>query len=74
MIEKTPEINEDEQLEALKLFTDKSHMPLLKKISNGYDYWDKVKYLAPKGISSKALWHAVKLQRMLNSKQISFGR
>ena len=74
MIEKTPEINEDEQLEALKLFTDKSYMPLLKKISNGYDYWDKVKYLAPKGISSKALWHAVKLQRMLNSKQISFGR
>lgn len=74
MIEKTPEITQSDLTEAMKLLTDKSHMPLLKKISNGYDYWDKVKYLAPKGISSRALWHAVKLQRMLNSKQISFGR
>lgn len=74
MIEKTPEITQNDLTEAMKLLTDKSYMPLLKKISNGYDYWDKVKYLAPKGISSKALWHAVKLQRMLNSKQISFGR
>ena len=56
MIEKTPEITQNDLTEAMKLLTDKSYMPLLKKISNGYDYWDKVKYLAPKGISSKALW------------------
>ena len=47
MIEKTPEITQSDLTEAMKLLTDKSHMPLLKKISNGYDYWDKVKYLAP---------------------------
>lgn len=74
MIEKTPELTKKDFAEAMKLLTDKNTMPLLKRISSEYYYWDKVKYLAPKGISGTALWHAVKLQRMLNSKQISFGR
>lgn len=55
MIEKTPELTKKDFAEAMKLLTDKNTMPLLKRISSEYYYWDKVKYLAPKGISGTAL-------------------
>ena len=74
MIEKTPELTKKDFTEAMKLLTDKSTMPLLKKISSEYYYWDKMKYLAPEGVSSTALWQAVTLQRMMNAKTVVFGR
>lgn len=35
MIEKTPEITQNDLTEAMKLLTDKSHMPLLKRSATG---------------------------------------
>lgn len=74
MIEKTPELKRAELQKAIKLLSDPRTMSLLNKINNAYFYWDKVKYLAPVGIDAKVMWQAVKLQRMLNSKTITFGR
>jgi len=73
MIELPPQLNQKDIQEASKLICEKSIMPLLKKISYDYCYWDKVKYLAPAGTSNRALWQTVKLQRMLNAKTITFG-
>lgn len=60
----------------MKLLTSRSAMitPLLRKINSEYAYWDKVKYLAPEGIEATTLWQAVKLQRTMNAKTISFGK
>ena len=73
MIEKTPELSYKDKQEAVRLIFDNTITPLLKRISNEYCYWDKVKYLAPEGVSAKALWQAVKLQRMANAKSVRFG-
>lgn len=73
MIEKTPELSFKDKQEAVRLIFDNTITPLLKRISNEYCYWDKVKYLAPEGVSAKALWQAVKLQRMANAKSVRFG-
>lgn len=35
MIEKTPEITQNDLTEAMKLLTDKSYMPLLKRSATG---------------------------------------
>lgn len=74
MIEKVPELRKRELQEAVKLLTNQEIIPLLRKINNDYSYWDKVKYLAPEGVDSKALWQTVKLQRLLNAKAITFGK
>ncbi len=73
MIEKAPSFDGKGIAEAVEYLSANSLEPLLKKINNTYSYWDKVKYLAPEGIDSKTLWHAVKLRRMLNAKTIKFG-
>lgn len=73
MIEKTPELSFKDKQEAVRLIFDNTITPLLKRISDEYCYWDKVKYLAPEGVSAKALWQAVKLQRMANAKSVRFG-
>jgi Fic family protein len=74
MIEPTPKLNNNNLQDALSLFGDPSFAPLLRKIEQKYLYWDKVKYLAPKGISPETLWQAVKLSRTLQMKTLRFGR
>jgi Fic family protein len=74
MIEATPKLNNDNLHEALSLLSDPSFAPLLRTIEQRYLYWDKVKYLAPKGISPETLWQAVKFSRTLQMKTLRFGR
>jgi Fic family protein len=74
MIETTPKLNNDKLHDALSLLGNPSFAPLLRKIEQKYLYWDKVKYLAPKGISPETLWQAVKLSRTLQMKTLRFGR
>lgn len=73
MIEKTPVLSLKDKQEAVRLFFENDITPLLKRISDEYCYWDKVKYLAPEGISAKTLWQLVKMQRTANVKSVRFG-
>lgn len=73
-VEPTPTLNPQKQLEAIQLLTDPKMQPLFQKISSEYLYWDKVKYLAPKGVDKQVLWQAVKIQRLLNAQDIKFGK
>ena len=61
-------------MEAIQMLTNPQIQPLFQKISSEYLYWDKVKYLVPKGIDSLVFWQAVKIQRQLSSQTIKFGR
>ena len=73
-IEPVPTLNPQKQMEAIQMLTNPQIQPLFQKISSEYLYWDKVKYLVPKGIDSLVFWQAVKIQRQLSSQTIKFGR
>lgn len=72
-VEPIPTLNPQKQMEAVELLTNQQMQPLFQKISSEYLYWDKVKYMAPKGTDKQVLWHAVKIQRLLNAQDIQFG-
>ena len=72
-VEPTPSLNPQKQLDAVQLLTNPQMQLLFQKIGNEYLYWDKVKYIAPKGVDKQVLWHAVKIQRQLNAQCIKFG-
>lgn len=72
-VEPTPSLNPQKQLDAVQLLTNPQMQLLFQKIGNEYLYWDKVKYIAPKGVDKLVLWHAVKIQRQLNAQCIKFG-
>lgn len=73
-VEPTPQLNVDKQLDAFQLLVNLNMQPLFQKISNEYLYWDKVKYISPKGVDKQTFWYAVKIQRSLNAKEIHFGK
>lgn len=73
MIEPAPKISNNDLPQALELMLDYKYKKLLSRIDESYLYWDKVKYLAPDGVAPEALWHAVKLQRLINQTTIKFG-
>ena len=73
-IEPTPTLEIEKHLDIITLLTDSELQSLFQKISSEYLYWDKVKYMAPKGVDSRTLWQAVKIQRLLNAQTISFGK
>ena len=68
MIEKTPIFNVTK--ETFDLLLDNDLKPLFNKINTEYLYWDKVKYLAPKGVRPEDLWAAVKIIRNSNMKRV----
>ena len=72
--EPTPMLNPQKQIEAIQLLTNPQMQPLFQKINGDYLYWDKVKYMAPKGTDKEVLWQAVKIQRQLNAQNIQFGK
>ena len=72
-VEPTPSLNPQNQLDAVQLLTNPQMQLLFQKIGNEYLYWDKVKYIAPKGVDKQVLWHAVKIQRQLSAQCIQFG-
>jgi len=73
-IEPTPKMDTSKQISAIELLVRPDLQPLFKSIDSQYLYWDKVKYLVPKGIDKEIFWQAVKIQRQFNSQSIQFGR
>lgn len=68
MIENTPIFNATK--ETFDLLLDNELKSLFNKINTEYLYWDKVKYLAPKGVRPEDLWAAVKIIRNSNMKRV----
>ena len=68
MIENTPIFTVTK--ETFDLLLDNDLKPLFNKINTEYLYWDKVKYLAPKGVRPEDLWAAVKIIRNYNMKRV----
>ena len=68
MIENTPIFNVTK--ETFDLLLDNELKSLFNKINTEYLYWDKVKYLAPKGVRPEDLWAAVKIIRNSNMKRV----
>ena len=68
MIENTPIFTVTK--ETFDLLLDNDLKPLFNKINTEYLYWDKVKYLAPKGVRPEDLWAAVKIIRNSNMKRV----
>ena len=73
-VEPTPALDQEKQFDAIQLLTTPQLQPLFQKISSDYLYWDKVKYLAPKGVDKHILWQAVHIQRQLSAQNVSFGK
>ena len=73
-IEPVPKIEEKNRVEAIQMLIDNDLREVLQKIDREYLYWDKVKYSAPENIDKHTLWHAVKIQRQLNSQTVRFGK
>ena len=55
-VEPTPTLNSQKQTEAIQLLTNPQMQPLFQRISSEYLYWDKVKYIVPKGIDKLVFW------------------
>ena len=72
-VESAPILNEDKMTEAILMLSDQKMKSLFLKIDSEYLYWDKVKYMAPKGVDKQVLWQAVKIQRRLKAQEIQFG-
>lgn len=72
-VEPTPSLNPQKQLDAVQLLTNPQMQLLFQKIGNEYLYWDKVKYIVPKGVDKQVLWQAGKIQRQLSAQCIKFG-
>jgi Fic family protein len=73
-IEPVPKIEEKNRIEAIQMLIDNDLREVFQKIDREYLYWDKVKYSAPENIDKHTLWHAVKIQRQLNSQTVRFGK
>ena len=73
-IEPVPKIEEKNRVEAIQMLIDNDLREVFQKIDREYLYWDKVKYSVPENIDKHTLWHAVKIQRQLNSQTVRFGK
>lgn len=73
-VEPAPILDSHKKNEALRLLTDPKMQHIFQKISSEYLYWDKVKYLVPKGTEGAVLWQAVKIQRQLSAQVVRFGK
>ena len=65
MIELPPKIDKKTLVNALLKGRDAEITPLVDKINDNYEYWDKVKYKPlPEGYTSQMLWTQVKASRL----------
>lgn len=71
MIEKAPMFNRNDT--SMDLMISLEMNGTLKSIRNEYLYWDKVKYKS-KEIPPSEFWQAIKFDRYLKSKRLSFGK
>lgn len=60
-------------IKAIELINDPNLQDTFKKIDEDYAYWDKVKYIVPKGYDCSLVWQAVKIRRTMNYKSVMFG-
>lgn len=75
MIEKAPIIDISDNIDiVMNLIHDPNLQTLYKKIEDEYLYWDKVKYLTPKGVDPQLFWGAVKMKRQMQLQTIRFGK
>lgn len=75
MIEKAPIIDISDNIDTvMNLIHDPNLQTLYKKIEEEYLYWDKIKYLTPKGIDPQLFWGAVKMKRQMQLQTIRFGK
>ncbi|MGN0739788.1 MAG: Fic family protein [Christensenellales bacterium] len=71
MIEEAPDspITSD----ILEILMNENYAHAVFKINEEYLYWDKVKYLVPKGLKAEDFWSAVKYSRRLQTKTFKFS-
>lgn len=58
----------------IELLSNPELQTIFKKSDEEYLYWDKLKYITPKGYKPEQLWSAIKLRRASNSKTLTFGK
>lgn len=73
MIETAPNISIKNIKKAFAILISPEYSNTLTKINDEYLYWDRVKYMVPKGVEPSVFWHAVKLKRDMNRVDISLG-
>lgn len=73
MIVPAPNISDKNIKEAITILTSPEYNQVLTKIDDEYMYWDRVRYMIPKGIEPGVFWHAIKLKRNMNRMDISFS-
>lgn len=73
MIESAPNLSSPNVQKALELLSSPTHNAVLNKIHDEYMYWDKAKYLVPKGVDAGVFWQAIKLKRDISRIDIGFG-
>ena len=67
MIELPPKIDKRTLFSAMTKGIDSNIMPIVDKINDDYEYWDKVKYKKlPEDITPQKLWTLVKASRLRN--------
>lgn len=67
MIELPPKIDRRTLFSAMTKGIDSNIMPIVDKINDDYEYWDKVKYKKlPEDITPQKLWTLVKASRLRN--------
>ena len=66
MIERPPKTNEQSCIDYLVNNVDKAIYPIVDRINEDYEYWDKVKYKRPlpQGVTPELLWSYVKASRL----------
>jgi len=72
-LESTPIMNPEKMAEAIQMLYKQDYLPLFQTIDSEYLYWDKVKYMVPKGVDKQVFWMAVRAQRRLKAQEIQFG-
>lgn len=75
MIESAPKVESRDLSKAIRISSNPVVKQLVDKINQEYDYWSDVKYKKlPEGITSSELWACVKLNRLLSSRELTFGK
>ena len=71
VIERTPEIKEEELFKALISNQDRQIEDIVERVNDSYDYWDTVKYKkCPVGYTPSQLWIFVKASRLKNQMRV----
>lgn len=71
IIERTPEINEEELFKAIISPQNRQIEEIVERINDSFDYWDSVKYKkCPVGYTPTQLWTFVKASRLKNMMKV----